>query len=344
MVAELDTRTATLIKENQAKPPEEAVRTRAGVHRNVAQREPLAVSETDFQIARAALHDANPAVLNSGVQLAQALAERSRKAGSRGGLARIRAELADALVRKEGAPAVLANTNFAWWHPANTAFGYQPATGWPADYWTAQDGLVAHLAGSGVDLLLFDYPLAGTYELSVDVYDGPWAEAAITHNALIFEPSSGQNNGQVSQIGEFQGLIFPAGLSRRNAFNTISIQVSPKQVRYLVNGHLFFEDSDPAAGGPWLGLYTQSDRHSVWRRLRMTGEPVIPREVKLCTGDRLDGWISGFYNETQPRRLTGETLDQYGNVINGAAHEPTRAAPPQPGGREKPPGGRHQRV
>ena len=54
------------------------------------------------------------------------------------------------------------------------------AGGWSPNYWTAQDGLVAHLAGSDVDLLLFDYPLAGTYEFSVDAYDGPWAESAFT--------------------------------------------------------------------------------------------------------------------------------------------------------------------
>ena len=42
-----------------------------------------------------------------------------------------------------------------------------------------------------LDFLLFDYPLAGTYEFSVDAYDGPFAQGSLTHNGLVLEPSGG---------------------------------------------------------------------------------------------------------------------------------------------------------
>ena len=46
----------------------------------------------------------------------------------------------------------------------------------------------------------------------------------------------------------------------------------------------------------------------------ITGKPVVPREVKLTHGDRLEGWISAFYGESQPARRTEHKTDQYGNV------------------------------
>ena len=74
----------------------------------------------------------------------------------------------------------------------------------------------------------------------------------------------------------------------------------------------------PARTAPGSGSFTHRDRHSVWRGSTLRGEPTIPREIKLCEGNRLDGWISSFYNETQPRGLTNGRVDQNGNPINRA--------------------------
>ena len=88
--------------------------------------------------------------------------------------------------------------------------------------------MVAHLAGSDVDFLLFDYPLTGTFEFSVEAFDGPWAESALTHNGLLLEPSSFQGNSQISQVGALQSVNLPSRLSRRDGFNTMTVQVSPR--------------------------------------------------------------------------------------------------------------------
>jgi hypothetical protein len=52
-----------------------------------------------------------------------------------------------------------------------------------------------------------------------------------------------------------------------------------------------------------LALYAFRDRHTVFRNPQIRGEPRIPREVRLSHGDRLEGWVSKFYDESQPQRL-----------------------------------------
>ena len=170
VVPDIDSRTAELM---QGKPGQAGRRTRDRPHRGTAGLGPgraAGLLRDRFATRGRGARRQEPSGDRSGRAARASACRARRKAGSRSGLARARALLAQAVARKEGAPAVLENTNLAWWHPANTA--YQPEGGWSPDYWTAQDGVVAHLSGSGVDLLLFDYPLGGTYEFSVDTYDG----------------------------------------------------------------------------------------------------------------------------------------------------------------------------
>ncbi len=325
VVPVIENRLAVLIQENNAYQGPVGGAPAPAARRAASER--LVFPELDFLLARAALPDANPAVSAAGLRLSDALMERAKKVGSRPGLAQLRALTALVRARKEGAPNVLAAPNLAWWHPATTSLPYERAAGSTRAYWTAQDGLVAHLAGSAADLLLFDYPLTGDYEFSVAAFDGPWAESAVTHNSLVIEPGTGEGNARIFPIGHVPSLNFPWRLNRRDAFNSMTVKVSPGKVRYIANGHQFYQDDDPGPTSPWLGLYTHSDRHSVWKSFKLEGKPVIPRELRLCEDERLEGWISNFYNETQPSRLTEGMYDEFGRVINRRGSVSARRAP-----------------
>ena len=84
----------------------------------------------------------------------------------------------------------------------------------------------------------------------------------------------------------------------------------------------------PARPVPGSALFTRRERQTVWRNLAIRGEPTIPRVVRLSHEDRLEGWVSGFYNESQPARRTVESTDQYGNATRVAKR--IRAMPGRP--------------
>ena len=78
---------------------------------------------------------------------------------------------------------------------------------------------------------------------------------------------------------------------------------------------MFYADDEPSPISPWVGLLgSQDGRTTAWRNLKIQGEPKLPREVKLSQGDRLEGWVTAFYNESQPARRTEQQTDQYGNI------------------------------
>ena len=192
----------------------------------------------------------------------------------------------------------------------------------------AHQGHIAHIAGPGNDYLLFDYPLTGTFELSLDAYSGSWAEANLSYGGLSVEPFWMGNGGAISPIGGTETINKPWRFTRSDDFNRFTVQVMPGKVRYVVNGHLFYEDDDPSPTSPWLALFTHRERHTVWRNLAIRGEPTIPRSVRLSHKDRLEGWVSGFYNESQPARRTVESTDQYGNVTRVAKPSGRPGRPP----------------
>jgi hypothetical protein len=267
-----------------------------------------------FLVATAALGDADPAIAVLGESVMGALEERAKQTYAPHVLARLRGELVRAKVRRSSVPELLA-ADVAGWHPASSRTVNDLSGGMQRAVWIAHERHVAHLAGASTDYLLLDYPLTGTYEFSCDGFAGPWAESVLTHGGLAVMPFSVESGAAIAPVGQSELLNIPWRLTRLGNFNRITVQASPTKVRYLVNGHLFYEDEDPGPTAPWLGLLTYRERNSVWRGLTLAGRPEIPRAVKLSDTDRLEGWVSAFYNETQPPRRTDQTTDRWGNVV-----------------------------
>ena len=82
------------------------------------------------------------------------------------------------------------------------------------------------------------------------------------------------------------------------------MQVSPEAIRFFSNGHLVYEEPEPSLTSPWLHLVALDHRRVVLRRLKISGQPVVPREVRLIDGDRFDGWGGTQYYDRLPKRLT----------------------------------------
>ncbi len=277
----------------------------------------------DFLLARAAARDNDRATSDLGVSLTDALLERARLINDPAALAITQIELVEAKARRAGAAGSLAPAGLALWHSATTRTadvtsgrGTEEQARRTNDegqaIWIAEAAHVAHRGGAAGDLLLLDYPLTGTFQFSVDAYAGLHEESLVISSGLVIKPFSSDRQSEVFPIGRPEFLTVPWRLSRPSAFNRITVEASPGDVRYLVNGHLFHEDDDPSPTCPWLGLVAGGKPHSVWRHFRLDGKPSIPREVRLTADDRLAGWVSDFFSETQPPRITRGRSSRFG--------------------------------
>jgi tetratricopeptide (TPR) repeat protein len=255
---------------------------------------PKPIEWSDILVAEASLH--HDALRPHGRAMLQAILDQARKTQNWN----VQALASRLLAAGESAgPGREKSPELALWHPSSFSGAWAHAAGAP-DWWTAQDGLVTHLAGSEEDFLDFACPLAGTFEFSVDAYSGPWAEAQVAYGGLTFEDSGASLNVVTIGRHEQQAKTNPA--FRPGAFNRWTLRVEPGRVQLLINGHLVHDDPDPSPANPWLSLFTKRERPTAWRSPTLTGSPTIHSEVRLSHAERLEGWVAGYYNESMPAR------------------------------------------
>jgi hypothetical protein len=194
----------------------------------------------------------------------------------------------------------------AHWHPASYVGGGVRRTGTLPAWWVAHEGHISHLFGPDHQFLIYDYPLTGRFEFSVDAYEGGWAEGLLGYAGLVFEPTPVSS---LWPVGHHEQFSVPQGTVHREEFNRLTVQVEPGKLRWLFNDRIVYEQADPGTTSPWLTLFAQRERHTVFRNPQLRGNPQIPREVRLSAGDRLEGWVCSFYNESQPPRLNKQPDD-----------------------------------
>ena len=157
-------------------------------------------------------------------------------------------------------------------------------------WWVEHEGHLRKVAGSASDALYFAYPLTGRFEFSVDGYHSAEMLSQLSYGGreLGVRSSPRSGNTLISGLGESQTMA--ARLLRPDAFHRLTLQVEPGKIRYLINGQLVLEESDPAPTSPWLTLAAQGAQPALFRNVSFKGTPAIARDVHLTHGDRLEGW------------------------------------------------------
>ena len=201
--------------------------------------------------------------------------------------------------QRAGAPHALDATFPPHWSPLTVREG-----------WLAQEGYLTSTTSDRSSSLLFDVPLTGTFEFTVETH--PSASGIVGYGGVSFHPSW----GQVESLVRGDLILVEQRSSRQESFSPMTIQVTPGKVRCLVDGQVFYEDVQPAPTSPWLML---GGPGAVYRHASLSGQPRVPSEIMLSSGDYLEGWQENLYGRgLVPKRLVerqkaeGNYVDRYG--------------------------------
>ena len=191
--------------------------------------------------------------------------------------------------------------------------------------WFAQDGYLAHLNRSEGAHLMFDRPLAGAFEFSVDAWHGNSGGGSIGYGGVVLAPNEGQGQAGLSSVGGGDAISRTAEGIRQD-FNRLSVQASAGTVRYLVNGRLVYEDTDSPPTAPWLMLARGGDDKAVFRNFTLAGKPEVLSEVKLTAGNSLGGWTPSVYGGRLPQRLALKERErgEFASTMRDRGTTPTR--------------------
>ncbi len=220
----------------------------------------------------------------------------------------LRRALALATIKtKQGDSKLLAPADFKDWQAVSHPHAASRYAGPVSPLWIEHEGHIHNIANDEESLLYFRYPLTGTFEISVDSTDDGWAEGELSFGGLYYEFGGYLPRGYVWGMGRHGIVRQPCSYLRRGEFNRESMDVGPEGATFRINGVPVYQDKGSTAGSPWFALYNYGERNPVYRNVRLTGNPTIPREVHLIDDSAMRGWSSRYYAESQPEPIVAAT-------------------------------------
>lgn len=203
------------------------------------------------------------------------------------------------------------------WVAADDQNYHGHSTGADRAIWLTHEDHVNRLAGPGDDLLLFRYPLTGTFELKGEVTALDHGGAGLSYGGLAFDANQDKFTVKDVQRSYFESRIWPFIAPKElRMFNRVNIRSDGEKVTFLSNLHPGWNGTPAScASCPWLGLRAFGDGRVYFRNLELVGEPQIPREVYIADSSDLRGWTA-LYGETVPKAVQPFMP---GPAINGPA-------------------------
>ncbi|MDA1231789.1 MAG: hypothetical protein O2856_13525 [Planctomycetota bacterium] len=128
------------------------------------------------------------------------------------------------------------------------------STGADRAIWLTHEEHIKRLAGPGDDLLLFKYPLTGTFELKGEVTALDHGGAGLSYGGFAFDANQEKFTVKEVQRPYFESRIWPFVAPKElRMFNRVNIRSSAEGITFLSNLHPGW-DGTPAscASCPWL--------------------------------------------------------------------------------------------
>ncbi len=178
-------------------------------------------------------------------------------------------------------------------------------------WWAVHEDHLLHITGpTAAEFLYFAYPLTGNFEFSVDCFNGNWAESDVTFGGVVVESQSYGSRMRLSTVGGHESFYRKQGFKRnQEQHGRVKVEAKDGKLRYWLNNHVVYEEKLRSTS-PWFGLFTEGPRLTSFKNFKLSGNPIVPREVTLIADDQMDGWNTSFFGEKQPRhRLMAETID-----------------------------------
>ncbi|HVX15287.1 MAG TPA: DUF1583 domain-containing protein [Pirellulales bacterium] len=171
--------------------------------------------------------------------------------------------------------------------------------------WARDADYLRCVSGKGTSSLLLMYPLIGSGELSVDLlggggsigYGGIWIGS---RGVRIYDDAF---PASLISSNPLEANPIPPPVPASSGVNRWTLHVEPGKNQLRRNDDVVADLPEPSPAAPWMVLSSWLSTDATFHRLQITGEWRIPREVSLVGGDRLVGWITGFYEEPPSRLL-----------------------------------------
>jgi hypothetical protein len=186
------------------------------------------------------------------------------------------------------------------WSVVSHPTAEQRGRGLPAPTWSYSRGNVGFHTGQGNDSLYFQSPLTGDFEVTCRRTTFGWKEIRLMYGALAFDVHYEGKALLRAPLGRgATTLPLPAKIENWGEQVDYRLAVKDGQMTVLINGKQVHSERLTVGVDPWLAIQTASPHfNGSVQNLRITGSPVIPREIDITASPDLFAWRADYYGDS----------------------------------------------
>jgi hypothetical protein len=205
---------------------------------------------------------------------------------------------------------------FGQWQSGSLFTAESRGTGCPPNVWIRDATGLHKTFGHSIDLLYFQSPLHGDFNVECDASVFSWRSIHPTYGGHWAGVESSRTRRRIGTLAELDSKLLPLASQLTKFRHEIHYRISVRgrQMEVYGNGRLLHSLMLPRDHDPWLALRRSAKNSaSIWN-IRVTGAPRIPSEIRISETPYLTGWIPYFGGSTGDANSQGTHWRQAGSA------------------------------
>lgn len=183
------------------------------------------------------------------------------------------------------------------WTPASPPRAQFRGSGCPIAQWVTAAGRADNLSSHDQDFLYFASPLRGNYEVECDVAGFGWHDTQLLVAGKWVGPVYDLKSYSVAGVdGYISRIQFAPPLTKVGEYIHDRTVVREGMATTYFNGRPIHTQPLPPDHDPWLAVRSEARMDGGVRNLWITGDPVVPEELRLARSPDLTHWVP-YYEE-----------------------------------------------
>ena len=199
----------------------------------------------------------------------------------------------DLTADRDQPPSLHLPPDLAHWIPVSRGDSVTRGRGFAASSWLYLDGEVHKLASHQDEYLYYRLPLRGNYVLECELTGFNWFDCFPMVGGVWTAPMHAHD---WLKIGGLDGLkrrirMDPL-LSRVDHWIRYRVVVEDGTCTTYINARQIDRRKLSPASSPWIAFYSPHYGFGNLRNVRISGDPIVPRQVDMSGDESLAGWIA----------------------------------------------------
>lgn len=196
------------------------------------------------------------------------------------------------------------------WHAVSLTESWAAGCGVPAAHWQLMDQTVVNLSSHGEEYLMFGVPLRGNYVFECECSGFGYRNCHPSVAGTWIAPAHHHASFQIGNLLAVRRSVkFEPKLSQTDDWIWYRVEMQNGVCSRFINGRLAHQEQLPENHDPWVAIRVPHGCTGHVRDVRISGNPIVPRELSLTSTSHVTSPMSPRYASSETDTRTADWPD-----------------------------------